>query len=87
MIDNTQLISVVMLVHNAGEYLSEAVESILTQINVNLELILVDDHSTDDAINNLPKNFTQDIRFKKVLSQQRGVVAAMAMGFSEAQRS
>ena len=85
MSDERQLISVVLPVHNAGDYLAEAVVSILNQTNVNLELILVDDHSTDDAITKLPKTISQDIRFKKVSSRNRGVVAAMATGFSEAQ--
>jgi len=72
-------------VHNAGDYLIEAVASILNQENINLELILVDDHSTDDAIKNLPKELTQDCRLKFVSSTNHGVVAAMAAGYAEAQ--
>ena len=76
------LISVIMPVHNAGEYLIDAVKSILEQKNVKLELILVDDHSNDDAIKNLPKFVSQDNRIKFSSSESRGVVAAMAVGFS-----
>ena len=79
------LISVIMPVHNAGEYLKDAVASILNQKNVNLELILVDDHSSDNAIVNLPLEFTQDRRFRLVSSSKRGVVAAMAEGYVLAQ--
>lgn len=79
------LISVIMPVHNAGLYLADAISSILNQKNVLLELIVVDDHSTDDAINNLPLELIQDNRFILVSSQSRGVVAAMKTGYSYAQ--
>lgn len=71
-----------MPVHNAGDYLINAVASILNQENVNLELILVDDHSTDNAIANLPSELTKDCRLKLVSSNKRGVVAAMTAGYA-----
>jgi glycosyltransferase involved in cell wall biosynthesis len=73
------LVSVVMPVHNGGAYLAAAVESILTQSHANLELILVDDHSTDDAITTLNKS---DRRLKIIASECRGVVAASNTGFT-----
>lgn len=79
------LISVIMPVHNAGAYLEEAVASILNQKNIILELILVNDHSSDGAIEKLPKKLTQDHRLKFVSSTSRGVVAAMAAGYAKAQ--
>lgn len=79
------LVSVIMPVHNAGAYLEEAVASILNQKKIVLELILVDDHSSDDAIEKLPKELTQDHRIKFVLSNRHGVVAAMAVGYAKAQ--
>ena len=80
----TSLISVIMPVHNAGTYLEYAVVSILNQKDVSLELILVDDHSTDHAIEKLKSNLTQDKCFKLVTSEERGVVAAMRTGFAYA---
>lgn len=81
----TSLISVIMPVHNAGSYLADAIASILNQKNISLELIVVDDHSTDHAIDDLPVNLTQDNRVKFVSSDSRGVVAAMKSGFAYAQ--
>lgn len=80
----SSLISVIMPVHNAGTYLEDAVVSILNQKDVYLELILVDDHSTDHAIEKLKSKLTQDKRFKLVTSEERGVVAAMRTGFAYA---
>lgn len=81
----TSLISVIMPVHNAGIYLLEAVTSILNQQNVNFELILVDDHSVDKAIKDLPAELTQDHRVKLIPSAGHGVVAAMKTGYKQSQ--
>lgn len=73
------LVSVVMPVHNGGEYLQAAVDSILTQSHSKLELVLVDDHSTDTAVQSLIKT---DPRLKIVASEGRGVVNAFNTGFT-----
>lgn len=44
---NARLVSVVMIFYNAEEFLAEAVRSVLAQSHSNLELLLVDDGSTD----------------------------------------
>lgn len=44
-------VSVIMPVYNSGKYLKKAVESILNQSDERLELILVDDGSTDGSAN------------------------------------
>lgn len=69
-------ISVIMPVHNAGHYLADAVNSILTQQGVELELVIIDDHSSDAAITRLPA----DSRISLVESPQRGIVAALNHG-------
>ena len=66
-----------MPAHNAGEYLSAAVESILQQSYPHFEFIIVDDHSTDGAVRNLQQ---ADARIKKVSATKRGVVHAMQQG-------
>jgi len=40
-------ISVIMPVYNTGQYLKEAIESILNQSFKNFEFIIIDDFSTD----------------------------------------
>jgi glycosyltransferase involved in cell wall biosynthesis len=44
------LVSVILPVYNAGPYLAEAIESILNQTLRELELIIIDDLSTDDSL-------------------------------------
>lgn len=85
MSDTLPLISVIMPVHNAGCYLSDAVESILNQKDISFELIVVDDHSSDNAIKNLPLIISSDKRIRIVSSEEFGVVAAMKKGFLYAQ--
>ena len=76
------LISVVMPVRNGGEFLDQAVGSILSQTFANLELVLVDDHSSDDAISRLDAS---DPRLKIINSKGHGVVNAFNTGFSHSQ--
>ena len=72
------LVSVVLPVRNGGEFLSQAVDSILSQTFENLELLLIDDHSTDNAISSLEKT---DPRLKVFNSKGNGVVDAFNTGF------
>ncbi len=70
-----------MPVHNGGDYLAPAVQSILAQQDVELELLLIDDHSSDSAIESL----AQDPRIRAIKSNQRGLVPALNTGIKHAQ--
>lgn len=80
------LVSVICLCHNHKPFLEEAIESVLTQTYSNIELIVVDDASTDgckDVLErlcqehdllyiDLPKNIGNCAAFNKGFSQARG---------------
>jgi glycosyltransferase involved in cell wall biosynthesis len=71
---SSELISVLLPVRNGGHYLAVAVASILQQSHRNLELIVVDDHCSDGAVDTLPA----DSRMRCVKNHGQGVSAAMA---------
>lgn len=73
------LVSVVMPVRDGGTYLETAVESILDQTHQNLELILIDDHSSDAAITSLDRS---DSRLSIFPAQGEGVVNAFNSGLA-----
>lgn len=73
-------ISVLMPVHNAGDFLQAAVSSILNQHGVTLELILIDDHSSDGAIESLKP----DPRLRVISSPACGIAPALNHGIANA---
>lgn len=76
--NSTPLISVLLPVKNGGDYLLPAVESLLQQIYTNIEIIIVDDHSSDSALEQLPT----DPRIQVHLNQGQGISAAMQVALS-----
>lgn len=65
-----------MPVRDAGEHLHTAVASILEQSFADYELLIIDDHSRDDAISRLGS----DPRIRISANQARGIVAALNTG-------
>lgn len=59
-----KLISIVMPVYNAGSFLREALDSVLSQTYKNWELICVDDGSTDNSLDILQEYVLIDSRIK-----------------------
>jgi glycosyltransferase involved in cell wall biosynthesis len=74
-------VSVVLPVRDAGSYLAASVSSILSQSIPDLELLLVDDNSSDGAIAELDRS---DPRLKVLSSRGQGVVAAFNTGLAAA---
>lgn len=61
----TPRLSVILPVYNASEYISTAVLSILAQSYTDFELIVIDDHSTDDTLEILEGIIDSRIRLIK----------------------
>lgn len=77
---NPPKISVIVPVYNAGTYLSRCVESILDQTETSLELILVDDGSTDGSGELCQSYAGKDARIRVIRQENRGVSAARNAG-------
>jgi glycosyltransferase involved in cell wall biosynthesis len=70
------LITVALPVFNGGDFLEHAVRSILNQTWKNWELLIIDDGSTDGAIDRLP--FLPDARISVIRDgQNRGLAARL----------
>ena len=74
------LVSVLLPIRNGGPWLDEAIESILTQTLGALELIAVDDGSTDDTPERLARWSTLDARVRPIHQEPAGIVTALERG-------
>ena len=84
-VGRSPLVSVVMPVYNAAAFVAEAIESILTQTHDDLELIVVDDGSTDDSWSEVTRLAATDRRVQPIRADRRGVSATFAEGVARAQ--
>lgn len=66
---NDVLVSVIVPIYNVQEYLQRCVNSILTQSHSNLEVVLVNDGSSDDSLK-ICKSFEEKDSRVRVLSQK-----------------
>lgn len=77
---DNELISVIIPVYNTVEYLSDCVHSVCRQTYKNLEIILVDDGSTDGSGKLCDQLAGEDTRIVVVHQQNGGVSAARNAG-------
>jgi glycosyltransferase involved in cell wall biosynthesis len=79
--NDTPLVSVVIPNYNYGRYLGQAIDSVLAQTYPRLEVIVVDDGSTDDSVGVLTKYAS---RVRWIRQRNQGVSAARNQGIREA---
>jgi glycosyltransferase involved in cell wall biosynthesis len=79
---NTTQISVVVPMRNAGKYIAKTLKNILEQQQVTLEIIVIDDKSTDNSAA-IVKSFN-DPRIKLLNGPGVGIAAALNLGYSAA---
>lgn len=78
------LVSVIVPIYNAEKYLARCIESIINQIYDKLEIILVDDGSTDESLQ-ICKNFQNtDSRIEIIVQENKGQAAARRAGVMKA---
>ena len=79
-----ELISVIIPVYNTEKYLERCIKSIVNQTYRNIEIILVNDGSTDSSLE-ICKSFLKDDKRIKLFSQSnKGVSAARNLGMYKA---
>lgn len=74
------LISIIIPIYNADKYLSDCIDSLLSQTYNNLEIILVDDGSTDNSGKICDDYAKKDKRIKVIHKQNGGVSSARNQG-------
>ena len=78
-------ISVIVPVFNAEKYLKMCLNSLVSQTLKNIEIICIDDGSTDNSLAILDKFKSKDDRIKIIKQKNYGVSMARNNGISEAQ--
>lgn len=79
------LISIIVPIYNVEAYIDRCVESLVKQTYSNIEIILVDDGSTDRSVEKCEKWLKQDSRIKIVQRSNGGAAAARNTGLEQAQ--
>lgn len=82
---NQELISVIIPVYNVEKYLDRCLESVLNQTYKNLEIILVDDGSTDNSGNMCDEYVKKDQRVVVIHKKNGGASTARNVGLDCAQ--
>lgn len=78
------LVSVIIPVYNAEQYLKECVDSVVSQTYENLDIVLVDDGSTDHSPKMCDKYHRNDERFQVIHKENGGLVSAWKAGVRKA---
>lgn len=78
------LVSVIVPIYNAGPYLEQCLDSITGQTHRELEIILLNDGSTDDSLSIMQRYAVSDERIKIIDKQNQGYGATCNRGLAEA---
>ena len=66
-------ISVALTTYNGEKYISAQLDSIIQQFDVDDEIIISDDNSTDNTINIINKYVDNDLRIKLFINKRKGI--------------
>ena len=78
------LISIIVPVYQVKDYVGECVESLMAQTYMNLEILLVDDGSTDGSGVICDEYANRDDRIRVIHQENRGLSAARNVGLDQA---
>lgn len=78
-----ELISIIVPIYNCEKYLEESINSIINQTYHNLEIILVNDGSTDKSLNICKKFADRDERIKILSQENKGATFARNSGLKK----
>ena len=77
-------VSIIILVYNSELYLNRCLDSVLSQRYTHLEVLLIDDGSTDHSLNICREYAAKDNRIRVVHQDNQGASAARNTGLDHA---
>ena len=77
---NKGKVSVIVPVYNVGKYLEECLNSIINQTYKDIEMVIVNDGSTDNSLDIIEKFKNKDNRIKLINQINKGVSVARNIG-------
>ncbi len=83
-IDQQPLISIIMPVYNVERYLEDSIESIIKQTYHNIEVICINDGSTDSSLEILESYAKHDSRIRIISQENHGASSARNAGLKVA---
>lgn len=81
---NEKLVSIIMPAKNAAAYLEACLESIINQSYVHWELLVTNDHSTDDTLSIIEAFSKRDNRIHVFQNKGKGIIPALQTAYANA---
>ena len=81
------LVSILTPFKNVSSYIEDCLDSILNQSYTNWELIIINDHSTDDSNEIVESYAMKDVRIKHFQNNGNGIIDALRLAFSKSSGS
>lgn len=80
---HSSLISILLPVYNAGDFLAPCLDSILAQTEIHWELVAVDDFSIDQSWDTLQRYAAADTRIRCYHNATKGLIPALRLAFEQ----
>lgn len=74
---NDELVSIILPVFNADEYLERCISSLIEQTYLNLEILIVNDGSSDNSLSIIRKWESRDSRIKVYDQKNKGLIFSL----------
>lgn len=77
---DNNLVSIIIPVYNLEDYIKKCMDSIISQTINNIEILIIDDGSTDSTLEIIEEYCQKDVRFKLLKSDHQGTASARKLG-------